>query len=86
MDEVYPKTIHIIPNARNKTHIPSLACTYFIYIAVDPEGYRIIHECPDLGTNKMIGKTILHAWDNATGIVCVIKHNVYTNMHLFAYT
>jgi hypothetical protein len=38
---------------------------------VAPEGYEIIDEAPALDTEEqqtaLIGKTILHAWDNATG-------------------
>ena len=38
-----------------------------------PEGYGLVDvECPDLDTEeqkkKLLGRTILHAWDNATGI------------------
>jgi hypothetical protein len=42
---------------------------------VAPAGYKIIAKCSNLDTSEngkaLIGKTILHAWDNATGIYAV---------------
>jgi len=44
-----------------------------VYVGAEgPAGYVIEQECPELDTAQqqktLVGKTVLHAWDNATGM------------------